>query len=276
MDGQDEQQQQQQQQQQTIRFHVDNLLLSHVDPKVNDDFFDWMQNKYREIKPVKSTCDKIHKNLGMILDFTKKGKIKIRMADYVKRMLKEFLIKFDKSQVPVTPAANDLFDIGKGEELDDEKRENFHSFAAKGFFLSKRARLDIAPTISVLAARVQKPNDDDWKKLIRLMRYLNGTQELHLILSANDLRTIKWYIDASFAVHPDFHSHTGEVMTMGEGGMQIISNKQKLNSQSSTEAELIGVNDGATQILWIKLFVEAQGHPVENTILHQDNKSSIL
>ncbi|CAJ1929187.1 unnamed protein product [Cylindrotheca closterium] len=83
-------------------------------------------------------------------------------------------------------------------------------------------------------------------------------------------------IDASFAVHPDFRSHTGGVLTMGEGGLQIISKKQKLNSRSLTEAELIGVDDAATQILWTKLFVEAQGYPVEKNILYQDNKSSIL
>ena len=63
---------------------------------------------------------------------------------------------------------------------------------------------------------------------------------------------------------------------MGEGAMQIISKKQKLNSRSSTEAELIGVDDGVTQVLWTKLFVEAQGYPIEDNILMQDNKSSIL
>ena len=63
---------------------------------------------------------------------------------------------------------------------------------------------------------------------------------------------------------------------MGEGGMQILSKKQKLNSRSSTEAELIGVDDAATQMLWTKLFIEAQGYPLEDNILYQDNKSSIL
>ena len=56
-------------------------------------------------------------------------------------MLKEFPIKFDKSQVSVTPAANDLLDIGKGEELDDEKREIFHSFVAKGLFLKQKSQI---------------------------------------------------------------------------------------------------------------------------------------
>ena len=108
------------------------------------------------------------------------------------------------------------------------------------------------------------------------MKYLNGTKKMHLTLSAENLRTIKWYVDASFAVHPDFRSHTDAVMTMGEGGMQVLTKKQKLNSRSSTEAELIGVDDAVTQILWTKLFMEAQGYPIEKNIVYQDNKSSIL
>ena len=64
-------------------------------------------------------------------------------------------------------------------------------------------------------------------------------------------------------------------MTMGTGTMQAQSRKQKLNSRSSTEAELIGVDDAITQVLWTKQFMEAQGYPIEKKILYQDNKSSI-
>ena len=95
-------------------------------------------------------------------------------------------------------------------------------------------------------------------------------------MSAENLRAIRWYVDVSFAVHPDFKSHTGAVMTMGQGGMQPMSRKQKLNSRSSTEAELIGVDDVMTQVLWTKLFMEKQGYLLEKNILYQDNKSSIL
>jgi hypothetical protein len=87
---------------------------------------------------------------------------------------------------------------------------------------------------------------------------------------------MKWFVDASFAVHPDFKSHTGGVMTMGGGAMQALSKKQKLNSRSSTHAELIGVDDAITQVLWTRLFMEEQGYPIEKNILYQDNMSSIL
>ena len=54
------------------------------------------------------------------------------------------------------------------------------------------------------------------------------------------------------------------------------SAKQKLNTCSSTEGELVAANDMATMILWTKLFMEAQGYEIRKNILFQDNKSTIL
>jgi hypothetical protein len=51
---------------------------------------------------------------------------------------------------------------------------------------------------------------------------------------------------------------------------------QKLNTQSSTEAELVGADDASTLILWTKLFMEAQGYGINSNVLYQDNKSTIL
>ena len=85
-----------------------------------------------------------------------------------------------------------------------------------------------------------------------------------------------WYVDAAFAVHTDFKSHTGAVMTFGQGAIQSLSRKQKLNTKSSTDAELVGADDAAVMILWTILFLEAQGYKVERNVLYQDNKSAIL
>ena len=43
--------------QQTIHFHVDNLKSSHVDPKVNDKFLEWLQNTYGKHGDVTYTRD---------------------------------------------------------------------------------------------------------------------------------------------------------------------------------------------------------------------------
>ena len=138
--------------------------------------------------------------------------------------------------------------------------------------MSKRSRPNIQPTIAVLATQVKEPTTDDWKKLLQLMKYINGTRSYSLTLSADDLHVVKWYVDASFAVHPNFRSHSGAVMTMGQGAVQLSSSKQKLNTQSSCEAELVGADDMATKILWTKLFLEEQGYQIEQNVLYQDNK----
>ena len=90
-----------------------------------------------------------------------------------------------------------------------------------------------------------------------------------MILVADDVGVIQWFVDTSFAVHNDFKSHTGVVMTFGQGAVQSISRKQKLNTRSSMEAELVGADDAATMILWTRLFLEAQGFDVSDNILYQ-------
>ena len=107
----------------------------------------------------------------------------------------------------------------------------------------------------------------DWKKLVRLLKYLNGTKDLVLTLSAEDLHIIKWYVDASLAVHPDFKSHTGGAMTFGRGAVQSVSRKQKLNTRNSCESELVGADDVSPLIFWTKLFMEAQGYDIKKNIL---------
>ena len=127
-----------------------------------------------------------------------------------------------------------------------------------------------------LCSRVKAPNLTDAAKLDHLVKYLNGTRTIPLTLSANDTNIITWFVDAAFAVHPDFKSHTGGNMTMGEGAVISISKKQKMNTQSSTEAELVAADDCMGMILWTRLFLEAQGYQVNDNILFQDNQSTIL
>ena len=108
------------------------------------------------------------------------------------------------------------------------------------------------------------------------MQYLYGTKDLPLILGADGTGIIKWFVDASFAVHPNMRSHTGGAVTLGRGCPIVTSTKQKLNTRSSTESELVGVDDLMPSILWTRKFLKAQGYDVSENILYQDNKSSIL
>jgi hypothetical protein len=160
------------QKQHTIRFHVDDLMSSHVDKRVNDKFEKWLNKMYGGYGKVKSTRGKHHDYLGMTFDFSKNGKVIIDMVDYITNMIEESSIKLKVTDTAPTPAGEDLFKTGLGAKLNKEQAEEFHTIVAKGLFACKRARPDIHPTIAALCTRVKEPTIEDWNKMTRLLKYL--------------------------------------------------------------------------------------------------------
>ena len=65
-------------------------------------------------------------------------------------------------------------------------------------------------------------------------------------------------------------------MSMGHGATQSSSKKQKVNTRSSTEAELVATDDVLSLVLWTNNFLRAQGFEVTDDIVYQDNKSAML
>jgi hypothetical protein len=262
--------------QHTVTWHVDDLKSSHVDSKVNDDFAQWCEKTYGsdDLGHVKVVRGKRHDYLAMILDFSQDGAVKINMKYYIEGMLEEF--PFPIGSIKKTPWTEKLLKINEdANKLEEERRSIFHTFVMKGMFLCKRARPDIDQAIGFLSSRVNEANEEDWKKLLRVLSFLKGTIDDVLTLEADDSNTLTWYIDAAFAVHADMKSHTGSIFTMGKGAITSGSTKQKINTRSSTESELIGVDDRISKVLWTKRFVEWQDFRVKTNIVYQDNTSTM-
>ena len=64
-------------------------------------------------------------------------------------------------------------------------------------------------------------------------------------------------------------------MSWGWGVLLNKCQKQKLNSKSSTEAEIVGVRDYLPNVMWTRMFLEAQGFKIEENIPFRDNQSAI-
>jgi hypothetical protein len=141
--------------------------------------------------------------------------------------------------------------------------------------MGKRTRPVILLPISFLSTRVQTPDEDDWSKLLRVLKYLNGTSHLGIALQCDQQIKIKSFIDASYGIHGDFKSHSGMVITLGKGPIDVASTKQKINTKSSSEAELIALSDKASQVIWHREFLIAQGYPPSPATIYQDNTSTI-
>ena len=269
--------------QQTILWHVDDCKLSHQDTAVNDEFIETLREEYESIFEDGSgqmtvSRGKKHTYLGMQLDFTVPGQVSVSMFDYIGEILELFDKEAPKCTGTKTSAApSDLFKVNPDcNKLTTAKKEKFHSLVAKTLFATKRARPDTGTAISFLTTRVREPDEDDWTKLTHLMKYIRGTKDLPLVLSANGSGILKWWVDGSFGVHPNMRGHTGAGLSMGRGFPIASSSKQKLNTRSSTESELVAVDDYMPAILWTRYFLEAQGYGVRENIVYQDNLSAIL
>ena len=137
----------------------------------------------------------------------------------------------------------------------EEQAQAFRRTTAQLLFLSQRARPNMQTLVSFLTKRVRVPDEDDWGKLKRGLRYLKRTIHMKLNITVDSLATIWWYVDALYGVHSDCKSHTGMMMTIGAGASMSMSKVQKLNTKSSTEAELVGVYNALPDILWGKYFI---------------------
>ena len=165
---------------------------------------------------MKLVTGKKHDYLGMILDYSEKGKLKVEMKYYIENMIKDF--PYELKSKTKTPWNDKLFKVNNTTKKLDEKRKSiFHTFVMKLMFLCKRARPNVEPGISFLSTRTTKPDESDWVKLLRVLGFLRTTIDEVLTLEADDAETLYWYINAAFAVHPDMKSHSGLVFTLGKG-----------------------------------------------------------
>jgi len=269
----------------TIQFHVDDLKISHVKQSVIDSVLKDLNNKFGTTKkPLAATTGDIHDYLGITIDYSEQDKVKFTMYDYLEDVIED--MPDDMKGSAPTPASDNLFDVDEESiPLNEKESDFFHRTTARLLFAAKRARPDLQVAVAYLCTRVKCPNQSDYRKLARVIKYLRRTVSIPLVLGWDGTGQLKWSVDASFAVHKDMRSHTGAVLSMGQGALMSMSLKQKINTKSSTEAELVGVDDAMNFVEWIQLFVEQQIKSINEdsilnkigceTIIEQDNTSTI-
>ena len=260
----------------TIIWHVDNLKLFPIKQSVLDDIANKLRSKYRQVAPLVIHCGIIHDYLRMTINYSDDNKVKFMMCDYVEGVL-DGAPPTEMDGLAITPAASNLFTVREDTNmLDDEWAELYHHITAQLLYLCQCVRLDLQPTVAFLTTRVTQPDVNDWKKLTHCIWYLRDSKDLYLTLEADNDIDIKWWIDASFAIHPDMKSHMGETMSFGKGSVYSMSRKQWINTKSSTAAEIIGVDDGMPLVIWTHNFMSAQGYQINDNVVYQDNQSAIL
>jgi hypothetical protein len=147
--------------QMTFCFHVDDCKLSHRKTKVMDSMIEYIRQEYDSIfedgyGEMTVSRGKIHKYLGMTLDYTVRSQVKITMFDYVD----EILTAFDKAEpkgggTKTSAAPESIFKVDENcEKLKQDKAVEFHNLVANTLYSTKRSRPDTCTAIAFLTTRV--------------------------------------------------------------------------------------------------------------------------
>jgi hypothetical protein len=260
--------------QMTIVWHVDDLKMSHINEKVLDGEVEWLETLYGSLVGTKGNCH-TYLSLGMDMHFNNK-KLQVTMVGYLHEIINEFPFEI-MGKIVSTPAAPHLFDKDRGAPpLNPTKAKQFYQVVAKVLWAAIRVRPDLLTTLSYLTCQVKAPDEDDIKKLVRMIAYIRDTVNLPLTLGMENLNELRWWVDASFGTRFEMRSQTGATLSLGIGSLYSMSRKQKLNTTSSTEAEIVGVHDAMSQIIWFRHFILAQEVKISCNILFQENRSAIL
>ena len=95
----------------TIIWHVDNLKISHVDKRVVEAIIKCLNEKFGQESPLSTTQGKVLEYLGIHLDYTTAGKVKISIHEYIDKMLMKLPIDMNGTARP--PASRHIFNVNQ-------------------------------------------------------------------------------------------------------------------------------------------------------------------
>jgi hypothetical protein len=122
----------------TVCWHVDYLKVSHVDTGEVTIFGDWLSVTYGVI--VATHRENVHSYLGVIFDYSIKGKVMVKINECIKSIVTNFPEEI--AAVRTSPAAYHLFtvrDKSLAKPFPEEQVRAFHHTMAQLLFLNARA-----------------------------------------------------------------------------------------------------------------------------------------
>ena len=160
----------------TVVWNVDYLKVSHIDGGVVTRMAAWIKKTYERLfkdgsGAMKLNRGMIHEYLGMTLDYSNRGEVKITMYNYIRDIITDFKQYDPSNKNSRTLAANHLFKVRDDQKkLSETLAQVFHTFTAQALFATKQARPGIHTEVAFITTIVLFPDDENWTKLVRLIR----------------------------------------------------------------------------------------------------------
>ncbi len=254
-----------------LSLHVDDILLSSPSIKHRE----WFEKEIQKDFEIVIQHDNIS-YLGMNITYDMPNRqIKVTQSGYLIDLVKKFLTEPNK-KTPATPHTGNLFQPTTGNKINTRE---YLALVMSLMFIARFTRPDILLPVTVLATKSANPNEEDYSRGLRIVRYLSGTPDVGLCINGNvDKLVPVVYADASHATHPTGHGQAGIIMTLGSAPVYCKSFKIKSVTRSSSESELYALEEAATySVWWRKLLTELKAIDANSKVkIFQDNLSTII
>jgi hypothetical protein len=144
-------------------------------------------------------------------------------------------------------------------------------------YLARFTRPDILMPLSFLASKCSKPTQEDFSKLMRILRYTSGTKKDGLTFLAKTPFQPSIAADASHLLYDSGHGQKALIISNGSAPVGFKCSKISMITRSSSESELVALEDASTYGVWYNQLLEFLGVKTNKpTTIYQDNKSTII
>jgi hypothetical protein len=204
-----------------------------------------------------------------------KGETSVSAESYIGRMVAKLGIKvIPKVETPMDPDL--VLERLEGECKDKALQKRFRTVTGMVLHASITARPDVAAVARVLASHLRHPAEKHLRVAMRAVFYLATTRSLALTYGRYP-QEAGFYgtCDASHGTEEGSKGVTGWAFHLGGGAISWKSKTQGLVAMSSTEAELIAVDDATRELRYLEKLLADVGIPAPRpTPIGQDNLST--
>ena len=252
-----------------VSVHVDDMLVTTPEVEARN----WFEREVRKKFEIVTQHDEVS-YLGMSIKRETDGSVTIDQSGYLDVILKrtkcESLIK-----APSTPAGPELLQTKSGAESADKKA--YLSLIMSLMYLARYTRPDVLFSVSFLASKCSNPTSDDMDKVMRIVRFLSGTRGLGLRFDSAVPFEPQIAADASHHLYDSGHGQLSFIISNGSAPVGSRSTKIRMVTRSSSESELVALEEASTYAVWYALLLRELGITLKRPIpISQDNKSTIM
>lgn len=224
--------------------------------------------------------------LGLEINQSPDG-IKVSQGSYTRKLLERFgMAECRPISTPIIAEAStaETTKSGKAAQHDghqdkdaDTKQFSYRSAVGGLLYLSTGCRPDIAYAVSVASRSLENPTSDDFIKVKRIFRYLQGTSDHEIVYKPDHKKgIIECYSDADHGGdHSSGRSTTGVMCLYSGGAISWLSQKQASVAISTTESEIVAASEAAREVVWLKRLLSIMTVLKDIPYLQVDNEAAV-